>query len=231
VHTGSVADAVVGAAVAAGVVLAATPYLARLTVTTPDRENATWYRGAAASRRIVWFTALAGLVLGGLAGAAAGWSALLPAFVAIALCGTPLTVIDYAHHRLPNRLVYPAAAAALVLLALAAAVRHEWSDYLRAIEGGAVTYVVLFVLMFISPKSFGWGDVRLGGILGLYLGYEAWIAVYFGIFGGFVLGTLVALVLLATGRANRKTPIAFGPMLLVGALAVLAFNLTPSIGS
>jgi leader peptidase (prepilin peptidase) / N-methyltransferase len=45
-----------------------------------------------------------------------------------------------------------------------------------------------------------------------------------------VLGTVVAIVLLATGRANRKTPIAFGPMLLLGALLVLAFNLTPTIG-
>jgi leader peptidase (prepilin peptidase)/N-methyltransferase len=231
VHNGSVANQVLGAAVAASVVLAATPYLARLSVTVPDRENPTWYRGATASRRIVLFTALTGLVLGGVAGAAGAWSALLPAFVAIALLGTPLTVIDYAHHRLPNRLVYPAAGAAVVLLALAAAVRHEWSDYLRAIEGGAATYVVLFVLMFISPKSFGWGDVRLGGVLGLYLGYHSWVAVYFGIFGGFVLGSLVALILLAAGRADRKTPIAFGPMLLLGALVVLAFHLTPTIGS
>lgn len=228
---GSVADQLLGAAVAAGLVLAATPYLARLSVSVPDRENNAWYRGAAASRRTAGFTALSGLVLGALAGAAAGWSALLPAFVAIALFGTPLTVIDYMHHRLPNRLVYPAAGAALALLALAAAVRDEWGAYLRAIEAGAVVYAVLFVLMFISPKSFGWGDVRIGAVLGLYLGYQAWVAVYFGIFGGFVLGTVVALVLLAIGRANRKTPIAFGPMLLVGALVVLAFNLTPTIGS
>jgi leader peptidase (prepilin peptidase)/N-methyltransferase len=226
----AVTNELVGAAVAAGICLAATPYLARLTRTVPDRENATWYRGAGATRRTVLFTALTGLVLGALAGAAAGWSALLPAFVAIAVLGTPLVIIDYEHHRLPNRLVYPAAGSAIVLLALAAAIRHEWHDYLRAIEGGGAAYAVLFVLMFISPRSFGWGDVRVGGVLGLYLGYDSWAAVYFGIFGGFVLGTVVAIGLLATGRANRKTPIAFGPMLLLGALLVLAFNLTPTIG-
>ena len=69
--------------------------------------------------------------------------------------------------------------------------------------------------------------MRLGGILGLYLGYESWVAVYFGIFAGFVLGTVVALVLIALRRAGRKTPIAFGPMLLLGALLVLAFDLVP----
>jgi leader peptidase (prepilin peptidase)/N-methyltransferase len=227
----AVTNEAVGAAVSAALCLAMTPYLARLTRTVPDRENKVWYRGAQPTRRVVEFTALTALVLGGLAGAAAGWSALLPAFVAIAALGTPLVVIDYEHHRLPNRLVYPAAGAAVVLLALAAAIRGEWHDYLRAIEGGAATYVVLFVLMFISPRSFGWGDVRVGGVLGLYLGYFSWVAVYFGIFGGFVLGTVVAIVLMITGRANRKTPIAFGPMLLLGALLVLAFNLTPTIGN
>jgi leader peptidase (prepilin peptidase) / N-methyltransferase len=55
--------------------------------------------------------------------------------------------------------------------------------------------------------------------------------VYYGILGGFVLGTLVAIALLAARRATRKTAIAFGPMLLVGALLVLAFDITPSLTS
>jgi leader peptidase (prepilin peptidase)/N-methyltransferase len=216
-----------GAAVAAVIAVAASPYLARLTTTVPDADKKAWYRGAPADRQRLLKTAAAALVLGALAGAAAGWSVLLPAFVAIALAGAPLIVIDYEHHRLPNRLVYPAAAAALVLLALAAAVRGDWDDYLRAVLAGAVTYVVLFVMMLISPRSFGWGDVRLGGVLGLYLGYDSWIAVYYGIFGGFVLGAVVAVVMLVTRRATMKTALAFGPMLLLGALLVLAFNLTP----
>ena len=174
-------------------------------------------------------TALAALVLGGLAGAAAGWTALLPAYLCLALTGAPLMVIDYEHHRLPNRLVYPAAIGAFVLLALAAAVDDDWADYLRAVEGAAVAYAALFVLKFISPRSFGWGDVRLGGVLGAYLGYHSWLAVYYGLFAGFVLGSLVAVVLIAAGRATMKSALAFGPMLLLGALLVLAFDLTPSL--
>ena len=225
------ANSLLGAAVAAAICVAATPYLARLTLSVPDREDERWYRGRRAARNTILFTAATAIVLGALAGAAAGWTALLPAYVALALAGTPLVVIDYEHHRLPNRLVYPQAVAAFVLLALAAALRSEWHDYLRAVEGAAASYAVLFALMFVSPKSFGWGDVRLGGILGAYLGYVSWMAVYLGIFGGFVLGTVVAISLLATGRADRKTPIAFGPMLLLGALVVLSCDLTSSIGA
>jgi leader peptidase (prepilin peptidase)/N-methyltransferase len=222
-------SSVVGAAAGAVVCLAATPYLARLTITVPDRKNARWYVGAKPDTRRMVVTAAAALVLGALAGAAAGWTALLPAYLSIALTGSALTVIDYEHHRLPNRLVYPAAIGAFALLALAAAVDGDWSDYLRAVEGGAVAYVALFVLKFISPRSFGWGDVRIGGVLGAYLGYHSWLAVYYGLFAGFVFGALVSIVLIAQRRASRKTAIAFGPMMLLGALVVLAFDLTPSL--
>jgi leader peptidase (prepilin peptidase) / N-methyltransferase len=220
-----------GAAVAVPICLVAAPYLARLTLTVPDRENAAWFRGAPADSLRLLVTAAVAVVLGTLAGGAAGLSAVLPAFVVLALAGAPLTLIDYEHHRLPNRLVYPLAGAGAVLLVVAAAIRADWTDLLRAVEGGAAVYAVLFAIMLISPRSFGFGDVRLGGVLGLYLGYQGWAAVYYGILGGFVLGTLVAIALLAARRATRKTAIAFGPMLLVGALLVLAFDITPSLTS
>lgn len=218
----------VGALVAAAVCVTTAPYLARLTRTVPDRDNRQWWRGDRASGRRSLLTAVTGAVLGALAGGAAGWSALLPAYCWLALTGAPLTLIDFEHHRLPNRLVYPSAIGAAVLLAVAAFVRHDWTDYLRAVEGAAAVFAVLFAIYFVSPRSFGRGDVRLGGILGGYLGWVGWTTVYYGVFGGFVLGTLVALVLLASRRASLKTALAFGPMLLLGALIVLAFDLTPS---
>jgi leader peptidase (prepilin peptidase)/N-methyltransferase len=218
-----------GAAVAIPICLAASPYAARLTLTVPDRSNATWYRGVPVSRRRQVVTAGIALVLGALAGAAAGLSALLPAFIVLALTGTPLIVIDHEQHRLPNRLLYPMAASAIVLLFAAAASRDDWSDLLRAGEGGAAVFAVLYAIMLVSPRAFGYGDARLGGVMGLYLGFDSWAAVYSGILGGFVLGAGVAVVLLAARRASRKTAIALGPMLVLGTLLVLAFGLTPSM--
>jgi leader peptidase (prepilin peptidase) / N-methyltransferase len=218
-----------GATVAIPICLAASPYLARLTLTVADRGNATWYGGVPVSRRRQVVTAGVALVVGALAGAAAGLSTLLPAFIVLALTGTPLVVIDHEQHRLPNRLVYPLAAGAIVLLFAAAASRDDWSDLLRAGEGGAAVFAVLYAIMLVSPRSFGYGDARLGGILGLYLGFDSWAAVYCGIFLGFVLGAGLAAALLAARRASRKTAIAFGPMLMLGTLLVLAFDLTPSL--
>lgn len=219
-----------GVLVCAGAGLLAAPYLARLTLTVPDRENPAWWRGAPAGRGRLLVTGLAAGGLGVLAGLAAGWSALLPAYLALTLFAAPLVVVDYEHHRLPDRLVRPLAASALLLLAAAALVRDDWSAYLRALEGAAAVFAVLYLLAFISPRSFGFGDVKLGGVLGLYLGWSAWIDVYYGVFAGFLIGALLALALLATRRASLKSHIAFGPMLVIGPLLVLAFDLAPSLG-
>ena len=220
-----------GAAVAIPICLAASPYLARLTLTVADRGNTTWYRGVPVSPRRQVVTAGIALVLGALAGAAAGLSALLPAFILLALTGTPLMVIDHEQHRLPNRLVYPMAAGAIVLLSAAAASRDDWSDLLRAGEAGAAVFAVLYAIMVVSPRSFGYGDARLGGVLGLYLGFDSWAAAYCGILCGFILGAGIAVVLIAARSASPKSAIAFGPMLLLGTLLVLAFGLTPTITS
>ncbi|MFN2518462.1 MAG: A24 family peptidase [Jatrophihabitantaceae bacterium] len=221
---------VIGSVAGAFACLAVSPYLARLTLSVPDRDEPRWWRGRPASRARVGCTAVTASALGALAGASAGVSALFPAFVALAMTSAPLVVIDYEHHRLPDRLVRSSAGAGVVLLTVAALVREDWHPLLRAIEGAAAVFAVLFLLAFASPRSFGFGDVKLGAILGLYLGWFGWTYVYFGIFAGFLLGSLVSLALLATRRASLKTALAFGPMLVVGALLVLALRSTSSLG-
>lgn len=213
-------------ATSAGLGLIASPYLARLTATVPDLDNPRWWTGAPVTRQRLALTAVTAVVFGALAGKAAGWSALLPAFVALALITAPLVPIDLEHHRLPDRLTYGAAVAGIAGLVLAAAVRDDWDDALRALEGGAAVFAVLFALWFVG--GMGLGDVKLGFTLGGYLGWFGWSHVYYGIFAGFVVGSLVAVGLIAARKATRKSAMAFGPWLTLGALIVLAFNLVPS---
>jgi leader peptidase (prepilin peptidase)/N-methyltransferase len=217
------------AGLAAAVCVVASPYLARLTLSVPDREERRWWRGRPASRERVAALAGCGLVFGALAGAAARWSALLPALTWLALLTAPLAVIDVELHRLPDRLVFTADAGAAVLLVLAAGVRHHWYPLLRAGEGAAAVFAVLFLLCLASPKAFGYGDVKLGGLLGGYLGWYGWLHVYYGIFAGFALGAVVGLALIAARRAGLKTHLPFGPSMILGALVVLAFDLTPAL--
>ena len=176
----------VAALVAALICLSISPYSARLTRTVPDREDRRWHLGAGPGTAVLTATAAASVVLGLLAGAAARWSAVLPAYVVLAAVSVVLVVVDVEHHRLPNRVLYPAAAAATVLLAVAAATRHDWSAFLRAVEAAGAVYVVFLVLALISPRSLGMGDVRLAALLGAYLGFRSWPLVYLGLLTGFV---------------------------------------------
>jgi leader peptidase (prepilin peptidase)/N-methyltransferase len=222
-----VSTEVVGAVIGAGVCLLASPYLARLTQSVPDKEMKRWWLGKPASRQRVGLTAVVAVVFGGLAGASAGKTALLPAFILLALVCATLAIIDFETKRLPDRLVVLAAVGGAVLLTIAAAVDDAWHPLLRALEGAAAAFAVLFLLVLISPRGFGLGDVKIGGVLGGFLGWFGWKYVYYGIFAGFVLGALVAIAMLVTRRGTMKTAIPFGPTLMLGPVLVLAFDLVP----
>lgn len=63
----------------------------------------------------------------------------------------------------------------------------------------------------------GGGDVKLAGVLGIALGWVGWSALAVGAVAGFVFGGLYGMLLLATRRAGRRTAVAFGPWMLLGA--------------
>lgn len=204
--------------VAAAVAVAAAPYLAALSVRVPDRDGAAWWHWQATAADRIICTALIGAISGGLAGIAVGWMAAWPAFVALALVVTPLIVIDVEHHRLPDRLMLTGAAAGAVLLTVAAAMRSDWAALLRTAEASAASFAVFFALALISPSSVGFGDVKLAGLLGGYLGWLGWGYLLPGFFLGFVVGGLVAGFALLARRASWKTQLPFGPSLIAGAL-------------
>jgi leader peptidase (prepilin peptidase)/N-methyltransferase len=67
------------------------------------------------------------------------------------------------------------------------------------------------------------GDVKLAGVLGLFLGYLGFAPLIVGVFAAFLLGGLVGVGMLLTRRGTRRTAIPFGPWMLAGAwLGILA---------
>jgi leader peptidase (prepilin peptidase) / N-methyltransferase len=168
-------------------------------------------------------------VLTGLLFAAVAWrfgaSWVVPAYLFFAALSVPLAVIDVLTKRLPNRLTLPAYPVVAALLLLPAAVDGDWSALGRAALGGAALLALFAVLHLINPAGMGLGDVKLSGTMGAMLGWLSWTAVLVGAFVGFVLGALVGLALMAVGRAGRKTALAFGPFMLIGAWAAILAGL------
>lgn len=145
----------------------------------------------------------------------------LPAFLYLGAIGVALTLIDIDVKRLPDVIVLPSYLVAIVLLAVAALVDEDPSALLRAGIGMVVLYAFYFLLVLAYPKGMGFGDVKLAGVLGLYLGWLGWAEVVTGAFLGFLFGGVVGIVLMVLGRAGRKSQIPFGPFMLVGALAAI----------
>ncbi|QCB95285.1 prepilin peptidase [Cellulomonas shaoxiangyii] len=149
-----------------------------------------------------------------------GWSWEVPAFLYLAGITVCLTLIDIDVHRLPNAIVLPSYGVGGALLALAAWNPGGTADpgaLLRAAVAGAGLFAFYFLLAVIHPRGMGFGDVKLAGVLGLYLGWVGWSAVGVGAFAAFLLGGVFGLVLTLVGRAGRKTSVPFGPWMLVGA--------------
>ena len=147
-----------------------------------------------------------------------GANADLPAFLYLAAVGIALAAIDLDERRLPNALTLPSYAVGGVLLAVAAAADGRWHSFAGALLGMAVLFAFYFVLALIYPAGMGFGDVKLAGVLGLYLGWLGAKEWFVGVLAGFFLGGVLGLLLIAVGRAGRKTKIPFGPFMLLGAL-------------
>jgi leader peptidase (prepilin peptidase)/N-methyltransferase len=148
----------------------------------------------------------------------------LPAFLYLGAIGVALALIDIDVKRLPNVIVLPSYAVGLVLLGAAAALDRESDDLFRAVLGMVALYAFYFVLAFVYPAGMGFGDVKLAGLLGLYLGWLGWAEVISGGFLGFLFGGVIGGALMAVGRAGRKSKIPFGPFMLAGALVAILWG-------
>ncbi|KGM14257.1 prepilin peptidase [Cellulomonas bogoriensis] len=141
----------------------------------------------------------------------------LPAYLYLAAVSIALAMIDLDVHRLPDKIVLPSYVVAVVALSAAALTTSGIGSLLRAAAAGAILFIAYFALAMAYPKGMGFGDVKLAGLLGLYLGWVGWGAVVIGAFSAFLLGGLFSIGLILARRAGRKSGIPFGPWMLAGA--------------
>ena len=110
------------------------------------------------------------------------------------------------------------------LLLGAAIAGGQWDAALRALLGGVILFVAFYLMAFIKPGAMGFGDVKLSGVLGLYLGWLGWGTLIVGAFGAFLLGGIFSIALLVTRRVSRTSGIPFGPWMIAGAFVGIFFG-------
>jgi leader peptidase (prepilin peptidase) / N-methyltransferase len=131
---------------------------------------------------------------------------LLAALVAI-------TLIDLRYQIIPDAITLPGVLAGL--LASLASQRISWLESAAGFLLGTGLFVAVIVL---SRGGMGGGDLKLGAMLGAFLG---WKALLVALFVAVVLGGVTAVAVLASGRLARKDAIPFGPFLAVGGAVAL----------
>lgn len=163
-----------------------------------------------------------GLVLGGAS--IVGIVLILVAFLYLAAVSVALTMIDLDTHKLPNSIVMPSYLVGAVFLGAAGLFDGNLDALLQAGIGMASLWLAYFLMALAYPGGMGQGDVKLAGVLGLFLGFLGWGPLAIGAFSAFLLGGIFGVVLLATKRANRKSGIPFGPWMLAGAWVGVFFG-------
>src|SRR3954447_18497622 len=126
----------------------------------------------------------------------------------------PVTLIDLDHRIIPNKLMIVGAvvAPALVLwLEPDAIVEH--------LIAGVAAGGFFLVAVLAYPRGMGVGDIKLAGVLGLFLGRAVGPAIFIALISGTLVG---ALIMARKGvAAGRKTKVPFGPFLAFGAVVAL----------
>ena len=218
------------AAVAAAVIGAAGPFvIARLPEPPdPDDDKVAYAELARARQLSLWFAGSAAVMAG-----VAAWRVppeLAPVWVLFAGVGTWLAYVDWRTRLLPFLFVAPMYLATLALVALGALLLDDWGVLVAAVIGNVVVFAVFWIVYQIGRMfgggAFGYGDVRLSGVVGLALGALGSAETLTGTYGGFVLGAVGGLVFSRLGWVDRKG-FAFGPYMVVGAIVGAAWG--PSI--
>ena len=197
--------------------------------------------GAKIPRRVLWVECSTALLFAflflvyGLS-----WSLILGTVYACILL--VVLLIDLEHKLILDVVILPAIGLGLLAIPLGTwlsprfayygiwdilSVRMGWKlsiiqmSMMSQLLGGAVAFLIFLVIWLISPQGMGDGDIRLAAFSGLITGFPGALA---AVFGSFILGGLVSVLLLLSGRVTRKTAIPFAPFLVITTLVVYIFG-------
>ena len=134
--------------------------------------------------------------------------------VVLILLLVPAALIDLEHRIIPNKLT---GAGALLALGLGTALDPA-GEPARLIAGAAAGGFLLIAAL-AYPGGMGMGDVKLAGVMGLFLGAAVAPAILIALIAGVLAGAVI--VARKGARAGRKTAVPFGPFLALGGILAI----------
>jgi leader peptidase (prepilin peptidase)/N-methyltransferase len=143
-----------------------------------------------------------------------GWQPVLAVRLVFAAALIVLFVIDLEHRLLPNRITLPGM---VVGVAASMVAGPGWRSSLGGLllGGGLLWAVGEVYVRWRHEEGLGMGDVKMLAMVGAFLG---WPQVLVTLMVGSLVGSLVGLGVIATGRGTMKSALPYGTFLALGAM-------------
>lgn len=148
-------------------------------------------------------------------------SATLPAYWAFVGVTMVLILTDLDHKLIPNRILFPGTAISGGLLLVGSLLDEDLASFGRGLVGATAYFASLLALALVARGGFGFGDVKLAFLLGLFTGYLRLSFVVAAGMIAFIAGGLISILLLAFRIRGRKDAIPFGPYLVLASYVVI----------
>jgi leader peptidase (prepilin peptidase)/N-methyltransferase len=124
-----------------------------------------------------------------------------------------VAAIDLDHRIVPNKILLPAA-----VWAVAGSALVRPGELPELLVAGGAAFSALLVVALVHPAGMGMGDVKLAGVMGLYLG----ASIAPGLLIAFLTGSIAGVATMAReGASARKKALPFAPFLALGGLVAL----------
>ena len=121
-------------------------------------------------------------------------------------------VYDLKHYLIPDKVVYSAIVLTFIYLIFSTfRLDHLWSAL-------ALAGFFLAIVLISREKWMGMGDVKLGFLMGLLLGWPDVIA---ALFLAVFIGAIIGIGLIIMGKKGMKSEVPFGPFLVTGTFIAL----------
>jgi prepilin signal peptidase PulO-like enzyme (type II secretory pathway) len=130
-------------------------------------------------------------------------------------------VYDLKHYLIPDKVIYPAIALALIFN-FQFLISKQLLIFKYAILSAVLASAFFLSIFLISRgKWLGFGDVKLGFLMGLFLGFPK---ILVALFSAYLIGAIIGIGLVLAKKKTLKSEVPFGPFLVSGTFIALFFG-------
>ena len=173
-------------------------------------------------RELLWTGAYVAVFVGTVL--VTGVESEVTAYLFFAAVTLTLIITDLDEKLIPNKVLYPGGAVVVALFFIEAGVSSRVDRLIPSLLAGLGYYVVFLGVHLLNREGFGMGDVKLAFLLGFVTMFDSLRIFLLSVFFTGFIGGIPAIILLATRRVGPKYAIAYGPPMVLGAWAAIAFG-------